>query len=217
MFFFAAPLPSPFTGRPVVPGPLPSLRAAAPPSLRPYLFLHPPNSPLGYPPPLRPAFTRHRYANMWFSTRIWRLLEPSIVLVVSIWLAYGSWEHTRDHAAAAAALGALLVANFVVAAALLAAGLVWGGAWRKLPAFLSWPCVQVLEALPAVLDAFVLSHWARLIGRTVSTPVYAMLHTITCVLGGRGGGEAPQSPPPAPPCSPGSPTLPAATAALGAV
>ena len=104
------------------------------------------------------------------------------MLEVSIWLAYGSWERARDQMTAAAVLGSLLAVNFSVAVVLLAAGLVWGGAWRELPTFCTWPRAQLLEAIPSVLDALVLSHWARLIGRTVSTPVYSVLFTIMCVF-----------------------------------
>ena len=165
---------------------MPVAAVVAGPPLPPFAFYlsltpHPLYSPSDAPPRPRPAFIRHRYASMWFSTRLWRILEPSTVLVVAVWLAYGSWERARCQVATAAVLGSLLVLNFMAAVALLAAGLAWGGAWRRMPS-LSWPFVQVLEAVPAVLDAFVLSQWSLAIGRTVSTPVYAMLHTITCVL-----------------------------------
>ena len=150
-------------------------------TLAPHLFTLYPQTLSNVPPPLRPAYTRHNYANMWLATHLWRVIEPSTVLVVSIWLAYGSWERAKNQSTAAAVLGALVVVNVTSSAFLLTAGLVWGGAWRELPKSLSWPLVQMMVTMSAVLDALVLSQWSRLIERTVSTPVYAMLHTITCV------------------------------------
>ena len=42
-------------------------------------------------------------------------------------------------------MGALLGLNLVVAVALLAAGLVWGGPWRQMPTGWSWAFTQKLE------------------------------------------------------------------------
>ena len=129
----------------------------------------------------RPAFTRYRYRTMWWSTRLMRVSDPFNVAVVCAWLAYGSWERAKHEAVAAAVMGALLGASFVVAAVLLAAGLVWGGAWWELPTSVPWPIMQKLEALPILLATTVLSQWAFRIGRVASTPVFATLFAIAYI------------------------------------
>ena len=116
---------------------------------------------------------------MWLPSRVTRVLEPLSVAAVCAWLAYGAgWELAADHATEAAIFGALLAANFVVASALLTLGLLRGGAWRDLPTHVNWPLLQVLELLPPLINAAVLTHWTRHMGRLLSIPVWTQLVTI---------------------------------------
>ena len=116
---------------------------------------------------------------MWLPTRLVRVAEPLIVAVVCAWLAYGSMEKAKTQAVAAAVMGSLLGGSFLVAAALLAAGLVWGGAWRELPTSLSWSIMQKLEVLPILLHTATLSHWSYRVGRLDSTPVFSILYSVS--------------------------------------
>ena len=125
----------------------------------------------------RPAFYRYNYALMWLPCRIVRVLEPLSFAVVLAWFAYGEQGAAAEHATEAAIFGALLAASFGVSLFLLVAGLAWGGAWRELPTFMSWPAVQALEVLPVLLHAAILTHWARLLGCLSTTPVWSMLYT----------------------------------------
>ena len=125
----------------------------------------------------RPAFYRYNYALMWLPCRIVRVLEPLSFAVVLAWFAYGAQGAAAEHATEAAIFGVLLAASFGVSLFLFVAGLAWGGAWRELPTFMSWPAVQALEVLPVLLHAAILTHWARLLGRLSTTPVWSLLYT----------------------------------------
>ena len=116
---------------------------------------------------------------MWLPSRAVRVLEPLSVAAVCAWLAYGAgWQVAALHATEAAVFGALLAANFAAAVAVLAVGLMWGGAWRELPTRPTWCLLQSLELLPPLINSAVLIHWGRHMGRILSIPVWAQLVAI---------------------------------------
>ena len=133
----------------------------------------------------RPTFLRYRYKKQWLESRITRVTEPLIVAAVCTWLTYGSSTEAEGQlladSTAAAVMIALLGVSFVVSSALLAAGLFWGGAWRRMPTSLPWPLMQKLEALPVLLHTAILSHWSYRVDRLASAPVFAMLFSMTHV------------------------------------
>ena len=130
----------------------------------------------------RTAFVRYRYKSMWLSTRIIRTVEPLTVAAVCAWLFYGSREFAEGERVASAVIGFMLGASFLLSAFLLAAGLVWGGAWRELPTSLSWPIMHKLEAFHVFVHAAALSHWSYYVVRPVATPVFAMLFSIAYIM-----------------------------------
>ena len=75
-------------------------------------------------------------------------------------------------------MGSLLGGSLALAAAQLAAGLAWGGGWRELPEGMSWEVVQLMEMVPTLLHAAILSHWSLLIGRTLASAVLALLYEL---------------------------------------
>ena len=126
-----------------------------------------------------PEYLRYRYRMLWLPSRAMRVLEPLSVAVVCAWLAYGAgWKLAADRATEAAVFGALLFTNFLAAAFLMAMGLVRGGAWREMPTILNLTLLQALELLPPLINAAVLTHWARYTGRLLSIPVWTQLVTI---------------------------------------
>ena len=60
----------------------------------------------------------------------------------------------------------------------LITGLVLDGAWRDLPEGASWEVMQLMEMVPTLLHAAILSHWSLLIGRTLTTTVLALLYEL---------------------------------------
>ena len=92
--------------------------------------------------PRRPIFLQFRYENLWFSSRIVRVLEPLVVAAVCAWLSYGAYDEAVKHATEAAIFGALLGGSSALAAALLGVGLAFGGPWRELPAGYNWKLLQ---------------------------------------------------------------------------
>ena len=73
--------------------------------------------------------------------------QPIAVAATCAWIAYGSWDEAVQHPTEAIIFGALLAASCALTAALLAAGLAWGGPWRQMPARASWEAMQVLGGL----------------------------------------------------------------------
>ena len=106
--------------------------------------------------------------------RVW---EPIGTGIVCAWIAYNALEEAKQQAAAAAICGALLGASFLISVAALAAGLVWGGAWREMPTSIPWDVMIFIEMAPVLLHSAILTQWSRLLGRVGSTPVWAMLYT----------------------------------------
>ena len=90
-------------------------------------------------------------------------------------MSYGSWV---QHPTKAIILGSLLAGSWAVATALLVVGLVLGGAWREMPRSYSWEVVQVMEMLPTLLHAAILTHWSLVMGRTLCTVVLALLYEL---------------------------------------
>ena len=105
-------------------------------------------------------------------------LQPFAVAATCAWLAYRSWNGAIAHPAQAVILFSLLGGSLALAAAQLIAGLAWGGAWRELPEGVSWEVVQLMEMVPTLLHAAILTHWSRLIGRTLATAVLALLYEL---------------------------------------
>ena len=122
---------------------------------------------------------------MWLPTRISRAVEPLMVAAVCAWLAYGASAEVKSQlladSTAAVVMAALLGTSLLVSSALLAAGLFWGGAWRRMPTSLPWHLMQKLEALPILLHTAILSHWSYRVDRLTSAPVFAMLFSMTHV------------------------------------
>ena len=97
----------------------------------------------------RAAFLRDRYAKLWILSRVRACYEPLGILFMALWLGYSSWDTARHHLAAAAVLGAILGANFLLALSMMGMGLLVGGQWREMPG-LSWSLVQKLEMVRAI-------------------------------------------------------------------
>jgi len=113
---------------------------------------------------------------LWLPSRLRGCIDTVMLVGVGAWLAYGSWDLAVAHQTEAIILGSLLAASFVLHAASLAAGLLFGGAWREFPEGLSWSFVQKLEVAVALFHAACLSHYSRLIGRAASTPVWCVMY-----------------------------------------
>lgn len=129
-------------------------------------------------PPLSVEFLRHRYASLWFVTRVIRAVEPLSVAAGCAWLSYNSWEAAQALTVTAAVFGSVLVLSFLVACALLGLGLVYGGPWRELPTSMSWPLAQALECVPILVHTAILTQYSRLLGRVCTTPVWALIYSI---------------------------------------
>ena len=105
-------------------------------------------------------------------------LQPIAVAAVCAWLAYGSWNAASRRTTEAIILGSLLALSFALTAASLLTGLVLGRAWQQLPGGVSWEVVQLMEMVPTLLHAAILTHWSLLIGRTLTTAVLALLYEL---------------------------------------
>jgi len=115
---------------------------------------------------------------LWHPARVRDMLEPLSILGVCAWLAYGSWEMAVAHQTEAIILGSILGLSFLGSAASLVLGNLFGGWWRSYPEGLSWSFVQKLEMVPPLLNAAVLSHYSRIIGRAATTPVWGSLYMV---------------------------------------
>ena len=93
----------------------------------------------------RTAYIRLRYADFWLRARLRGVYEPLAILFMSLWLTYSTWDTAQNHLTEAAVLGSILAASFLVALFLAVMGLAVGGAWREMPAGISWPVLQKLE------------------------------------------------------------------------
>ena len=125
----------------------------------------------------RPAYFSQRYEQLWLRARIRAVFEPLSVFAVIVWLTYGArGEVVPAHKTEATIFGVLLAINFVLAVASLVVGL-WlnGGGW-EIPPRVTWFWLQKIEILPTLLNAAILTHWTRLIGRHLATPVWALLY-----------------------------------------
>ena len=110
--------------------------------------------------------------------------EPLCVLAVCAWLAYGAGGEAGSHHVETAIMGSLLAASFLLSAASLCMGLRFGGRWREMPPGWRWWPLQLLEMVPTLLHGAVIVHYSRLLGRLLSTPVWAMINLIGIATSG---------------------------------
>ena len=113
-----------------------------------------------FEPIIRVAFFRRRYADLWLRARVRGVYEPLAILFMSLWLSYSTWDVAQQHLTEAAVLGSILAASFLVALFQLLTGLAFGGAWREMPAGISWPVLQKLEMVSDVFLHRRTTEWA---------------------------------------------------------
>ena len=137
------------------------------------------------------AYYRRRFADLWLASRIRAVYEPVAVTATCMWLTYGApGQYTNFSAPAFIVFNVLLGVSFLASVAQLALGLAWGGVYRELPGWLPWPVAQKLEMFAVLMHGALLTHWSRIIGRYLATPVFAMLYEVAAggqwCVGGKG-------------------------------
>ena len=135
-----------------------------------------PNTKTLTPPPPSEAYHRHLFASVWVAARVRDVWEPLFAFVVCAWMAYGAWDNAARHATEAAIFGALLGLSLSVSATWLAFGLRRSGRWRQFP--VSFPFAQFSRLFGTIAHAGIVTQWARLLGRSSSTPAFAAVYLL---------------------------------------